>query len=44
MEGTVGEFKFGCEGGSERQRYSNERVFLDGLTFMSLRKYCGGEE
>ena len=26
-------------GGSERPRYSDERVLPDGLTFMSLRRY-----
>ena len=31
-------------GGSERQRYSDERVLPDGLTFMSLRKNCGSVE
>ena len=31
-------------GESERHRYSNERVLPDGLTFMSLRRYCGSEE
>ena len=31
-------------GGSEKQRYSDERVLPDGLTFMSLRRYCGSEE
>ena len=31
-------------GESERQRYSNERVLSDGLTFVSLRKCCGSEE
>ena len=25
---------------SERQRYSDERVLLDGLTSMSLRRFC----
>ena len=27
--------------GSERQRYSDEQVLPDGLTLMSLRRYCG---
>ena len=31
-------------GESERRRYSDERVLQDGLTFMSLRRYCGSEE
>ena len=31
-------------GGSERHRYSDERVLQDGLTFMSLQRYCGSEE
>ena len=44
MEGTVGEFKFGCKkclsldvrSGSEIQRYSDERVLPDDLSFLSL--------
>ena len=28
-------------GGTERQRYSDERVLPDGLALMSLRRYCG---
>ena len=28
-------------GGSERERYSDERVLPDGLTLLSLRRYCG---
>ena len=32
------------KGGNERQRYSDERVLPDGLTSMSLRRYCGSEE
>ena len=27
--------------GSQRQRYSDERVLSDGLTFKSLRRDCG---
>ena len=30
-EGTVGELSLGVRGGSERQRYSDERVLPDGL-------------
>ena len=30
--------------GSERQRYSDERVLPDGLTFMRLQRYSGSEE
>ena len=31
-------------GESERQRYSDDRVFSDGLTFISLRRYCDSKE
>ena len=31
-------------GGNERQWFSDERVLPDGLTFMTLRRYCGSEE
>ena len=31
-------------GETERQRYSDERVVPDGLTFMSLRRYYGSKE
>ena len=27
--------------GSERPRYSDEQLLPDGLTLMSLRRYCG---
>ena len=28
-------------GGSKREKYSDERVLPDGLTLMSLLRYCG---
>ena len=40
-EGTAGEFKFGCKRWKRKMRYSDERVLQDGLTLMSLRRYCG---
>ena len=35
---------FVVKGESERQKYLNEHMLPDGLTFMSLRRYCGSEE
>ena len=40
-EEVLENISFDVRGGSERQRNSDERVFPDGLTFMSLRRYCG---
>ena len=42
--GTVGEISSDVIGGSETPRYSDERVLPDGLTFMSLQRYCDSEE
>ena len=39
-EGTLGDFKFGCE----RWKRKIERFLPVGLTFISLRRYCGSEE
>ena len=44
VKGAVGEIKFGCTRESGRNRYSDERVLPDGLTFISLRRYCVSEE
>ena len=42
--GTVEEISLDVIGGSKTLRYSDERVLPDGLTFMSLQRYCDSEE
>ena len=43
-KGGLENLSLDVRGGSERQRYSDERILPDGLTFISLRKYCVSEE